>query len=160
MWGLATITTVDSALGWSNNLKCKNRKQDRLTKEGLQELLDFLLLLLNTQLSLSQDIQMAPLTVFNLSASNCQNPNSTNNSIEQSLRLDYILYSHTQTELGGTIKWMSIRPLDIFSRNLIRKEFKIKLSGEKTTPNDSSGVCPNVTVTSIANMYYVFAAKL
>ena len=26
--------------------------------------------------------------------------------------------------------------------------------------NDGSGFCPNVTVTSIANMYYVFADKL
>ena len=31
---------------------------------------------------------------------------------------------------------------------------------KKTKSNDGSGFCPNVTVTSVATMYYVFAADL
>jgi hypothetical protein len=108
---------------------------------------------------------------------NCQDPNS----IEQNLRLDYILtdrsthhtnyllllllspasqagklynykvrvqcihcllrrstlkftwqwqYLRIQKKLGGTIKWISIRPLDNFLINLKEKKFKITPSGK------------------------------
>ena len=122
---------------------------------------------------------------------NCQNPNSTNNSIELNLRLDYILtqlstpphppttttnsllllltapasqagrlYNYTvrvqcsnverttldfkvylmiwfwfclrmKNKVGGTIKWISIRPLDNFLMNLTHTKFKITSSGKK-----------------------------
>ena len=39
------------------------------------------------------------------------------------------------------------------------KKIRNHIVWKTTTLNDGSGFCPNVTVTSIANMYYVFAAK-
>ena len=59
------------------------------------------------------------------------------------------------------IKWISIKPLDNFSMNLTRKQFKIILPGKKKkTPNAGSGFGPNVTVTSVETLYYVFPAEL
>ena len=40
------------------------------------------------------------------------------------------------------------------------KKIQNHIVWKTTTLNDRSGFCPNVTVTSVETMYYVFPAKL
>ena len=58
-----------------------------------------------------------------------------------------LIFFVSQLKKGGTIKWISIRPLD-------------KFCYKKTKSIDGSGFCPNVPVTSVETLYSVFPAEL
>ena len=52
---------------------------------------------------------------------------------------------------------ISIRPL---LNDFNSEKLKNHIVWVRTTSNDGSGFCPNVIVTSVATMYYIFVAEL